>query len=105
MSQIIGELLAVPSAGGGQTETVNMDFTAYDSSTILFTDAETGARYYSSNDGHIKTSVIKNSAIYFYGTIGSSVTGGEILHSEGSGSKYFYIKASSDLFIRGGIEA
>lgn len=82
-----------------------MDFTAYDSSTILFTDAETGARYYSSNDGHIKTSVIKNSAIYFYGTIGSSVTGGEILHSGGSGSKYFYIKASSDLSIRGGIEA
>ena len=104
MSQIFGDVVTLGSArGGGQIETVNLNFTAYESSTILFTDAETGARYYTSNDGHLETNVIKNSAIYFYGTLGSSVTGGEILYQTGTSSKTFYIKATTDLTIQGGI--
>lgn len=102
MSQIIGELLTVPSAGGGQIETVNIKVVANDITSFLYTDSLTGAQYVGyGGDGAVDLGtynyiVPKNSAMYLSGPIGSHVTGGEILYKNGY---IFFLKASTDMVL------
>lgn len=106
MSQIIGELLTVPSAGG-QIETVNIKVIANDVTDFFYTDSLTGAqyvRYGTGTDGTVVTGtynyvVPKNSAIYLSGATGSSVTGGETLYKSGN---IFFLKASTDMVLKSG---
>lgn len=102
MSQIIGELLAVPSAGGGQTETVNIKVIANDITSFFYTDSLTGAQYVGyGGDGTFALGtynyvVPKNSAMYLSAPIGSHVTGGETLYRSGN---IFFLKASTDMVL------
>lgn len=102
MSQIIGELLTVPSAGGGQIETVNIKVIVNDITDFFYTDSLTGAQYitYGTYDTGTHNYVVpKNSAMYLSGAMGSLVTGGETLYKNGN---IFFLKASTDMVLRSG---